>query len=380
MIVALLALGGLTAYKAGLARDPEKRTRTDVFTFLEAADAVASGTNPFGLREREHGYPYVYPPTPAVLFLPLRPLGRVGAAIAWYFLSVLVFGAGVVALRRALPASEDDARWESAPLLLVALPLASGLERGQLNPALAGLVALGAALLVKKRDALGGAALALSVAIKATPLLALSTLVKRPRGAGGAAAALLVALLLLPALFLGVHGAVRANVDFADHMGLRYLRDPGSQALTEGSRDYAVSERPVNQSLVAVLHRTRLGETAAFRPLALAVVVLVSLGALVPAIRLPRDPDPRRLVAAVGVAASATLLAAPIAWHWHHSVLYVPLVALGRSRLLIVFAVLELLHFSVEPLRAYGLLGLGTAAILAGCARVALAAEVRSSE
>src|SRR5947199_3274229 len=64
-LVALLAVGARTAYKAGLRRDETRPTRTDVFTFLEGADAVVSETNPVGLREREHGYPYVYPPLPA---------------------------------------------------------------------------------------------------------------------------------------------------------------------------------------------------------------------------------------------------------------------------------------------------------------------------
>lgn len=363
-----MGVGARTAYKAGVGRDPDRRTRTDVFTFLEGADAIVSGTNPFGLREREHGFPYVYPPAPALLFVPLRPLGRIGAAIAWYLVSVSVFAAGVVSLRRALRRGGEDDSWDWLPLALVALPLASGLERGQLNPALAGLVALGAAALVKKREMLGGAALAASVAIKVTPLLALAALARRPRGALAAAAALVVLLLALPAAFLGVRGAVQSNLDFADHMGLRYLRDPGSQALTTGSRDYAVSEKEVNQALPAILHRTRLGGTAAFKPLVFVLSGLIVLGALVPVVLLPRDADPRRLVAAVGLAASATLLAAPIAWHWHHVILYVPLAAIGRSRWLVAFAVLEVAHFAYEPLRPAGLLGLATAGVLVGAA------------
>jgi hypothetical protein len=156
-------------------------------------------------------------------------------------------------------------------------------------------------------------------------------------------------------------------------MGLRYLHDPGSQTLTEGARDYAVSERQVNQSLVAVLHRTRLGPTAAFKPLAALVVLVVVVAALVPLIRLPRDAEPRRVVGAVGVAASALLLAAPIAWHWHHAILYVPLVALGRStRVLVAFAVLEVLHFQqLVDLRPFGLLALGTLVVLASTLRTA---------
>jgi hypothetical protein len=371
VLVAFVALGVRTAYKAGLGRDPEKRTRTDVATFLLGADALAEGKNPFGLVEPEHNTPYVYPPVPALLFVPLRPLGPVGAAIAWYLISVGVFAAGVVSLRRAR--GDDD--W--VPLALVALPLATNLERGQLNAVLAGLVALGAAALVRRRDAASGAAIAASVAIKATPVLALAALARRPRGAGAAVATLALLLLALPAAFLGARGAIDANVAFADQMGLRYVHDPGSQALTPGARDYAISENPRNQSPIAILHRTRLGPTAAFKPLAAALAALATLTALGCVLAVPRDADPRRIVASVGVGACATLLAAPLAWHWHHVILYTPLAAVGRSRALWAFALLEVLHFAfVESLGRYGLLGAATLLALALATRVALGRPV----
>lgn len=367
VLVAFLALGIRTAYKAGLGRDPGKRTHNDIATFLLGADALVEGKNPFGLVEPEHGTPYVYPPVPALLFVPLRPLGPVGAAIAWYLISVGVFAAGVIALRRAL--GDDD--W--IPLVLVALPLASNLERGQLNAVLAGLVALGAAALVRRRDAPAGAAIAASVAIKATPVLALAALARRPRGAGAAAATLVVLLLALPALFLGVRGAVDSNLAFADQMGLRYVHDPGSQTLTPGARDYAISENPRNQSPIAILHRTRIGPTAAFKPLAAVIAALGVLATIACVVGVPRDADPRRIVAAVGLGASATLLAAPLAWHWHHVILYTPLAATGRSRALWAFAALEVLHFAfVDALGPYGFLGAATLLALGLAARVAL--------
>jgi len=370
VLVAFVYLGWQTAYRAGLSREPGKVTHTDVFTFLEGADALASGTSPFGLREREHGYPYVYPPLPAVVFLPLRGLGRVGAAIAWYLISCGVFAAGVVSLRRALDQGDqgehrDDHPW--LPLLLVALPLASGLERGQLNPALAGLVALGAAALVKKREALSGAALAASVALKATPVLALAALVRRPRATAAAALALVFLLVLLPAPFLGLRGSVQANLAFADQMGLRYLHDPASATLTEGVRDYAVSEREKNQSLLAVMHRTRLGTTSAYRPVALVLALIIIGGTLALIVSIPKDADPRRLVAGVGLGASVLLVVAPIAWHWHHVVLYVPLVAIQRSRWLVLFAALEVLHFAWKDAQPFGPLALGTLLVLVLC-------------
>jgi hypothetical protein len=187
-----------------------------------------------------------------------------------------------------------------------------------------------------------------------------------------------VLLLALPALFLGWK-AIEANRDFAEKMGLRYVRDPGSPSLVEGARDYNVSEYAKNQSLVAVLTRTRLRETGAFKPVVYLLASLLMLGAAIPALRLPRDAPPRAVVAAVGLAASATLVAAPIAWHWHHAILFTPLAALGRSRAAWVFALLEGAYFldllaqPKEPmLGVLGLLGVGTLVVLVATARVAL--------
>jgi hypothetical protein len=372
VLVAVAILGVRTAYKAGFQRDPAKPTRTDIFCYVVAADALVAGESPFGKKD-EHGLPYVYPPAVALLFLPLRVLGRPLIPIAWFAISVSVLAWGALALRRALGSPRGKPWLElGVPLALVAIPAASGLERGQVGPVLAGLVALGCADLVTKRETRGGFAIGATVAMKVTPLLALGTLAldRRPKALAGAALALVLLLGVGPAFFLGPRGALAANEDFVRGMGVRYAEDPASEGFSPEGRDYAVQDKPDNQSLTAILHRTRVGPTGAYVPLSRVLTIAVVVLALVPALRLRRGAAPERTVAALGLAAAASLLVAPVAWHHHHVLLLPALMAVAtdaarRERrgvflALGVFLVLELLHFAVPALRPFGLLGLGT--------------------
>jgi len=361
-----LFLCGQTLYRSGLFG--KESAHTDLHAFLAGARALVHGERPFGVVD-DRDLPYVYPPAIALVFVPFLPLGNAGAALVFFLLSIGVFASGVIALRRAL--GTDD----PVPLLLVLLPFASAVERSQMGPLLAGLVSLGAAALVAKRPTRGGGSIAGAVALKATPILALVTLVRRPRALAGATIVLVLLLLVGPALFLGLKGALAANMDFAQGMGVRYAKDPASQGLAEGTTNYRVYELSTNQSLLATLHRTRIGPTTAFRPLAYALAILIILGASVPALLLPRDADARRVVATVGLAAASSLLFSPVAWHHHHVLLYPALAAIGRSRWLVPVAILELLHFAVPSLRPYGLLTLATLTVLA----VAFSVSIGSS-
>jgi hypothetical protein len=381
-VVLVVALGWNAAYRAGLGRDPAKRPRTDFLAYEAGADELASGRSPFGAKD-SLGLAYVYPPAIAIVVLPLRPLGR-AAPIAWYALSVAVFAAGVASLRRAL--ARDGALSRPAlelgvPLALVALPLASGLLRGQVGPVLAGLVALGAADVARGREVRGGAWLGAAAALKATPALAVVALAldRRWRALAGALAAAALLLGVGPALFLGPRGAVAANVDFVENMGLRYARDPGSAGFGEGARDYDVLEKGDSQSIPASLWRAGLGRSPAFGPVVLALTAAVAAASLVPSARRPRGP--LAVVAALGVAAAAPLLVSPVAWHHHHVVLLTAVAAVAsdaaRGRrgvwpwLAGAFA-LVVLHFAFEPLRPLGLLAPATAVVLVLAARVAL--------
>jgi hypothetical protein len=287
--------------------------------------------------------------------------------------SALAFGA------RALAEALGSRRrvW-LVPLVLVALPLASGLDRGQIGPLLAGLLALGCARVATGRDVEGGLALGAAVALKATPVLVLVALAleRRWRALAGALGGMGLLLLVGPMLFLGPAGAVRANLGFVRGMPARYARDPASAELTPGRADYSVLGKPVNQSLVAVEWRA-LGSGPAYSALAGLTAVVVVVGALAPAARGGGRGSRESLVASLGLASAATLLASPVAWHHHHVVLWPVLAAVvarepQRMREgLGVFAVLGTLHFVVEPLRPLGLLGLGTIAPLVLAARVA---------
>lgn len=384
----VLALGANAAYRAGLRREPGRRPRTDFHAYLAGADALAAGRSPFGVADAQ-GLRYVYPPAIALVVSPLRPLGGIGAAVAWYAVSVATFAAGAVALRRALGPGPGRAWLEvGAPLALVFLPAASALQRGQFGPVLTGLVAAGCAALARSRDTAGGAALGAAAALKVTPGLAVLALAagRRPRALAGAALALAGLLLAGPAAFLGPQGALEANADFARGMGLRYLCDPGSEGFVPGARDYAAQALPNNQSLVAIAFRVGL-RGGALGAATAAVAALAVLAALAPFVR--RDPPrrPVRVAAAIGLAAAASLLAAPVAWHHHFTILYPALAAVvaeaardphprrGTWAALACFGALEATYFALPAARAIGLLGLAAPIPLALALRVAVLPE-----
>lgn len=394
-----------TVYRAG------PKQRTDLPVYLAGSERVLAGADPL-LAESSRGWPYVYPPTLAVLVAPLKAFPiRISAGL-WCLLSLGVLGAGLRTWRAGLAsprgaeteareeASEDSvaaepggagaelggagaepggpgadpvaaepaereqareatreaARWELwAPLALVALPLLSGLLRGQVGPILLGCGLWAWCDLRAKRDLRAGVLLAFCAAIKLTPLLVILGLVaaRRWRAVAGASLGLVLFLVLVPLPFLGVKGTLSSLEHFGAHMILRPLKDPGGHNMTS-----SLSHVPQNQALTSLAARHLSGtlRTLAFGLLGLLVVVAL--------VRAGRRLD----LASYGLLWGVPLLVAPIAWHHHHVVAFFALALLGARRArwpLLAFGVLALLHFAVKDLRPYGLLALGTVIVLA---------------
>jgi glycosyl transferase family 87 len=363
-LVAALVVGGIVAdavYRAG------PNQRTDLPVYLAGSARILSGQDPLYARN-SRGWPYVYPPTLAVLVAPLRPLPIRLSAGLWCLFSLGVMGLGLRrwATRELTPLAEPEEerpppdlrrlRWELwLPLALVALPSLSALLRGQVGPILLGLGLWAWCDLRAGRDLRAGFLLALCAAIKLTPLLVIVGLgfARRWKALAGASLGLVVCLVLVPLPFLGVSGTGGALQNFGQRMILRPLRDPGGHNMTSN-----LTHVPQNQALTSLAGRHLEGapKWIAFALLGLLVIAALARSAW------------RMDLSSYGLLWGVPLLVAPVAWHHHHVVAFFALALLAARRArrtLALFAVLTILHFAFKGLRPYGLLALGTLIALA---------------
>ena len=153
-------------------------------------------------------WPYRYPPPTAGLTRLLLPLGPRGAAVAWGILSAAALIGGALLLARTLG---GGARTPAALLtLLFWYPAYHTLQVGQVNAFVFAALVLALWALTRRRFALGGAALALGVALKITPLAVVAYLAWQRRWRSLFAAAVALAALvvvLLPLTGLDTYGA-----------------------------------------------------------------------------------------------------------------------------------------------------------------------------
>lgn len=378
LVAAVAGLGADALYRAR-PRSAGGSERTDLPVYLAGSGRVLAGEDPLGATSGR-GWPYWYPPTLAVLLVPLVPLPPLAAAGVWYGVSALALGGGLLALRAALDRRGSLDRWELLALAGLVFPATSALLRGQVGPLLLGLVGLALLDLRRGRPLRAGLVIALAAAIKLTPgvLLVGLLVARRWRAALSGLGGLVLWLVLLPAPFLGPLGGVRSTAAFTQVMVLGPARASGQIALP--GRAPEPIDLPTNQSLSSqVLRRTDPGvwRWGLLGLLGLSLLPALHLGA-----REPRERAPSPAVA--GLLLAWTLLAAPVAWHHHHLLLAPVLLGLAEvsraaspgpiARLarggLLAFLALSLLHFAVGPLRGLGLMGWGTltaAAALATC-------------
>jgi len=342
-IALLLGLGAFAVSRAG-GEDPH----TDLTVYLTAAERVQQHEDPFGTYN-ERGWPYNYPPTFAVLLVPLTLLPLRVAAGIWFLISALALAWGGRACRAALGRTARPDRWDYIAYLLIFAPAASALLRGQLGPLLLGLCGAGILALRQRRDIAAGLLFSLAAAIKITPGLLLVGLAVAGRGKAllAALAGLVIWLVLVPAPLLGVAGAAKAAVHVGRVMVLGSLKKPRR---LEGHPEIHVGN---NQSLTSQIVRRSSG------PVQRSLVLGLGIGLLALCLPLVR----RSLFDGFALLLAVPLLIAPIAWHHHHVLLFAALLALSVQRRIVplaLFAGLSVLHFGVAGLRPYGLVGWGT--------------------
>jgi len=204
-----------------------KERHTDFGVYLRAAYAARTGGDMYQITD-DHGWHYCYPPPFALLLTPLAdpPSGadRTGfvpfwfATAVWIVISLLVAIWTVHVLAKAvLPDAKPwSRRWlyaRTVPFSLCIGSIGFTVSHGQVNTAVAALIAGMFVAFAADRRIAAGAWLAAAAALKITPaLLVLYPLLHRDRRSLiGLAAGSIVLLGILPVAFFGFQGAIDEN-------------------------------------------------------------------------------------------------------------------------------------------------------------------------
>jgi hypothetical protein len=216
-----LFVGGAGFSFRQVARDPFWMQKTDFALYVQAADAIVSGRDPYDHRiysegrdmtfygvALEKGDPYAYSPIVAEVIAALLPLGRLGLRVVWWLIGAGSVVASIVILFRCFGRAVRT-EWVllALGLLFTGRYLRSDLYHGQANlPLLLGLtVAL--KWFVDARPVRGGAMFGLVAACK--PFLGIFVLYLAWRRewravlTTGIVAALALALSFMPAVLGG---------------------------------------------------------------------------------------------------------------------------------------------------------------------------------
>jgi hypothetical protein len=345
--LALAALAVLTFAVLTEIRSCFLKTRhTDFTVYVRAAWAARAGHDMYAVMD-EHAWHYCYPPTFALLLTPLAdpPPGepRDGyppfwlAAAVWLVVSTLaaVWAAHVMAKAVLPDAAPWTRRWwyaRTVPLGVCAGGIGFTISHGQVNTAVAALVAGAFAAWAVGRRVASGAWLAGAAALKITPgLLVLYPLARGDRRAlAGVAAGAVVLLLLFPAAFLGFAGAVAENRKVFDQVLTPGTTGGGDQTRGVELTDLTATD---SSSFQVVIHNWRNPDRW-FRPpdapdstrLAHWAISGAMLAATLLVIRRRRDAGPADQLVMLGSLVLVMLLMSPVS-HNHHFAMALPAVS-----------------------------------------------------
>jgi hypothetical protein len=272
------------------------------------------------------GYPFVYPPSFALAFVPFALLPvwfSIGAWLAVVFGSLL--GASYLLVDLLLRPATQTRRLLMTVVLAgvvgLAQPIRAILVTGQADSVLILLLTLTLVAFVKRTDARGGLWLALAIAIKPT-LGALIVFFLWKRAYRAALSCCLVAapLLLFTSALAG---------------GLGTMLDYLQVAAYWSSPTFAVS--PINQAPYGLVLRLLtlnaftqpILEAPALAAILRAVLVVLTAVVLAGAIRRRRDMPASRGAVEYGILVVGLLVASPLSEAGNYGYLVLPLVALG---------------------------------------------------
>lgn len=311
----------VASYAAWIVWDVRTNQPLDFEVYYLSGAAYARGEDPYAmtrqqwdalaarLRITHYAWPYRYPPYVAALFRDVEPIGHEAAMAGWLALNATAMvGAAWITARalgggRLVPVAFG--------LLLLMTPALDTLMVGQVNGLL--LLSLAVALwaLMRERDVLLGASVAVGAALKVTPLALLAWLAWRRRRravlAGGGALALLT-LAALP--FVGAH----AFVAYSHHA-------------LELARPELVFNGPTNVTFVGAIGRLLPDHLVAARTVGRILAGAVVAASIV--VCWPRGDARRLMPVEFGLIVAAVLLVPPFTWFHQTVTLLVPLLVLA---------------------------------------------------
>lgn len=303
----LLALAGVLWTGAVVIWALRNMDGSDYHAYHAAAQAMLAGGEPWATGG------YLYPLPFLLLVAPLTVLPLEAASFVWVLAQGALFVPTVWLLWRCVAPERRLVAAVGVPLLVVARPVEDTLAHGNANLLVLFLLLVALTGLVRHRPGLGGGALAVAVAAKATPAALLPALVLARRWRALAVSlGMLGFLAALPALLVGPGRLVALHQAFL--------------GVVVGSSGAAASRalRPQNQGVSAVLSRLSGEVLPVWLPWVLAAVLLGGSCLVLW----------RRRVGLLG--SFCTLVAlipllAPIAWVHHQALCLLPLALLWRS-------------------------------------------------
>ena len=394
---------------------------SDFTVYTEAGAAFFDGRDPYAVTNLR-GSHYLYPPLFAILVAPLHSLDPPWQATVWFALSAAMsfgcfFECRSIARSLDIPGSRDPLHSRAIPwwigvaaLLAVLLPTLDCLQRGQVGVAVTYLLLVGYRQILQGRAwprwTLGGAVLAMPVALKLTPILPVGfvlfqqfasvfsagerdRLIRRAVSSSlGILIGGLLFFLIVPGVFVGWSANLRhlhtwlQRVVISDlgadrFFDFRSVRNQSmSNAVSRFGRwlSHAVAGGPDDRLFggwASPVPQAPMGESiVAEAMIAVRLALLAML--LISGFWLSRGGDAIGQAAAFGLACALTLLISPVSWGHHYTlllpaVLFVPLWLwqrkMPRASLTIatIPALLSLLHYGLlEYTGRIGLLGIGT--------------------
>ena len=160
--------------------------RFDFVNYFGGAQAAAHGTDIYADFKRGWGteawvVAYIYPPFFAELLAPLTPLGLVGAAKFWLLMVHAAFFAALVLLVRINPELSRAGRRLFLLAALGFMPVYLNLKFQQVATVWLLLLALTLWASLRRRDGVGGMALALAASLKVSPVFFIPLLARVSR-------------------------------------------------------------------------------------------------------------------------------------------------------------------------------------------------------
>jgi len=175
---------------------------------------------------RFHKFPFMYPPTAALLLAPVSLLGKTGLVVSLALLNIASWIACILLSVRLATGSwkRQHVLLYAIPSLLVSVYAWSNFHLGQPSLLLLALMLGAFVFLQRRRELTAGALFALAAAIKAFPVSAVVYLIYRRSWLAAASLILTLAflLLILPAPFRGFDQARTDLQRWTDGMLLKY--------------------------------------------------------------------------------------------------------------------------------------------------------------